>query len=127
MPPDDTLIPSYNLPPEVQLSEKAHIFLSAKASLVEEAHLAASMAAVDAVRSPTPDITRHDSGLPTTTTPFSGGGGGGGGGVALAGPAATTGSSNGPVAQIRATSVSLTRWMNLSGGGDKDKSKVRGK
>ncbi|KAG0297681.1 hypothetical protein BGZ96_005345 [Linnemannia gamsii] len=121
LPPDDTLIPSYNLPPEVQLSEKAHIFLSAKASLVEEAHLAASMAAVDAVRSPTPDITRHDSGLPTVTTPYSGGGGSGG--VTIAGPAATTGSFNGPVAQIRATSVSLTRWMNLSGGGDKDKNK----
>ncbi|KAF9151362.1 hypothetical protein BG015_006777 [Linnemannia schmuckeri] len=104
LPPDDTLIPSYNLPPEVQLSEKAHIFLSAKASLVEEAHLAASMAAVDAVRSPTPDITRHDSGLPTTAASFSGVNGSGGSGVTMAGPTATTGSSNGPVAQIRATS-----------------------
>ncbi|KAF9146105.1 hypothetical protein BGX30_004385 [Mortierella sp. GBA39] len=119
LPPDDTLIPSYNLPPEIQLSEKAHIFLSAKASLVEEAHLAASMAAVDAVRSPTPDMTRHDSGLPTTAAPFSVGGGG----VAMAGPTATPVSTNGPVAQIRATSVSLTRWMNLSGGGDRDKNK----
>ncbi|KAG0079063.1 hypothetical protein BGZ90_003601 [Linnemannia elongata] len=119
LPPDDTLIPSYNLPPEIQLSEKANIFLSAKASLVEEAHLAASMAAVDAVRSPTPDMTRHDSGLPTTAAPFSVGGGG----VTVVGPTATPVSTNGPVAQIRATSVSLTRWMNLSGGGDRDKNK----
>jgi len=110
LPPDDTLIPSYNLPPEIQLSEKANIFLSAKASLVEEAHLAASIAAVDAVRSPTPDMTRHDSGLPTTAAPFSVGGGG----VTVVGPTATLVSTNGPVAQIRATSVSLTRWMNLS-------------
>ncbi|KAF8947235.1 hypothetical protein BGZ47_009864 [Haplosporangium gracile] len=108
LPPDDTLIPSYNLPPEVQLSEKAHIFLSAKASLVEEAHLAASMAAVDAVRSPTPDITRHDSGLPTTATSLSGVNSSGGSGVTIAGPTATAGSSNGPVAQIRATSKGAT-------------------
>ncbi|KAF9118272.1 hypothetical protein BGW39_001332 [Mortierella sp. 14UC] len=57
LPPDDTLIPSYHFPPEIRLSEKANMFLSAKASLIEEANLAASMAAVDAVRSPTPDIT----------------------------------------------------------------------
>ncbi|KAF8974090.1 hypothetical protein BGZ46_009790, partial [Entomortierella lignicola] len=91
LPPQDTLIPSYHSPVEVQLSEKAERFLSAKESLIEEANLAASKAAVDAARSPTPDL-------------LSGG---------------TIPTANGPVAQIRATSVSMTRWMNLSGGKDR--------
>ncbi|KAK3846538.1 MAG: hypothetical protein J3R72DRAFT_242437 [Linnemannia gamsii] len=140
LPPDDTLIPSYHSPPEIRLSEKANMFLSAKASLIEEANLAASMAAVDAVRSPTPDIsmTRHDSGLPSTTLTYSSNSSAA---ISASSSSATTAtssttttngtsspSSNGPVAQIRATSVSLTRWMNLSGGGgDRDKNKVRGK
>ncbi|KAF9905303.1 hypothetical protein EC991_001851 [Linnemannia zychae] len=137
LPPDDTLIPSYHFPPEVRLSEKANMFLSAKASLIEEANLAASMAAVDAVRSPTPDIsmTRHDSGLPSTAAPYSGNGNGMTAAPASLSLSATvpvatgsvvSSSSNGPVSQFRATS--LTRWMNLSGGGgDRDKNKVRGK
>ncbi|KAG0253116.1 hypothetical protein BGZ95_006406 [Linnemannia exigua] len=136
LPPDDTLIPSYHSPPEIRLSEKANMFLSAKASMIEEANLAASMAAVDAVRSPTPDISmsRHDSGLPSTTIPYSNNSSAA---MSASSSSATTAtsattmangtsssSSNGPVAQIRATSVSLTRWMNLSGGGgDRDKNK----
>jgi hypothetical protein len=97
LPPEDTLISSYHQPPEVQLSEKAQRYLSAKESLIEEANLAKSKAAVEAARCPTPDV-------------LSGG---------------TIPTANGPVAQIR--SVSLTRWINLSGGGDRDrdKSKVR--
>ncbi|KAG0369995.1 hypothetical protein BGZ54_008180 [Gamsiella multidivaricata] len=99
LPPEDTLIPSYHSPPEVQLSEKAQRFLDAKESLIEEANLAASKAAVEAARCSTPDMVSGGSIVP----------------------------SNGAVAQIRATSVSLTRWMNLTGGGEKDreKSKVR--
>ncbi|KAF9108852.1 hypothetical protein BGX27_008188 [Mortierella sp. AM989] len=91
LPPQDTLIPSYHSPAEVKLSEKAERFLNAKESMIEVANLAASKAAVDAARSPTPDM-------------FSGG---------------TIPTANGPVAQIRATSVSMTRWMNLSGGKDR--------
>ncbi|KAF9163051.1 hypothetical protein BGX20_001461 [Mortierella sp. AD010] len=91
LPPQDTLIPSYHSPAEVKLSEKAEKFLSAKESMIEEANLAASKAAIDAARAPTPDL-------------LSGG---------------TIHTANGPVAQIRATSVSMTRWMNLSGGKDR--------
>ncbi|KAG0010866.1 hypothetical protein BGZ80_001131 [Entomortierella chlamydospora] len=93
LPPQDTLIPSYHSPAEVKLSEKAEKFLSAKESMIEEANLAASKAAIDAARAPTPDL-------------LSGG---------------TIHTANGPVAQIRATSVSMTRWMNLSGGKDRDR------
>ncbi|KAF9995902.1 hypothetical protein BGZ65_008482, partial [Modicella reniformis] len=93
LPPEDTLIPSYHLPPEVQLSEKAQRYLIAKESLIEEVNLAKSKAAVEAARSPTPDVLS--------------------GGTIL--------TANGPVAQIRATSVSLTRWINLSGGADRDR------
>ncbi|KAF9346010.1 hypothetical protein BGX26_002524 [Mortierella sp. AD094] len=93
LPPQDTLIPSYHSPVEVKLSEKAERFLSAKESMIEVANLAASKAAVDAARAPTPDM-------------LSGG---------------TIHTANGPVAQIRATSVSMTRWMNMSGGKDRDR------
>ncbi|CAO3565272.1 unnamed protein product [Mortierella alpina] len=106
LPPEDTLIPSYHSPPEVQLSEKAQQYLNAKASLIEEANMAASMAAVENARSPTPDPVL----LTTAASPSSG----------L--PQAT---SQGPVSQIRATSVSLTRWMNLSGGGGSDRERSK--
>ncbi|KAF9364079.1 hypothetical protein BGX34_002581 [Mortierella sp. NVP85] len=97
LPPEDTLISSYHQPPEVQLSEKAQRYLSAKESLIEEVNLAKSKAAVEAARCPTPDV--------------------------LSGGAIPT--ANGPVAQIRATSVSLTRWINLSGGSDRDRDKSK--
>ncbi|KAF9435557.1 hypothetical protein BGZ76_006054, partial [Entomortierella beljakovae] len=93
LPPQDTLIPSYHSPVEVKLSEKAERFLHAKESMIEEANLAASKAAIEAARSPTPDVLSGGV-IPTV---------------------------NGPVAQIRATSVSMTRWMNLSGGKDRDR------
>ncbi|KAF9964435.1 hypothetical protein BGZ70_006468 [Mortierella alpina] len=107
LPPEDTLIPSYHSPPEVQLSEKAQQYLNAKASLIEEANMAASMAAVENARSPTPDpvlstLASSPSGLPQAAT------------------------SQGPVSQIRATSGSLTRWMNLSGGGGNDRERSKG-
>lgn len=95
LPPEDTLISSYHQPPEVQLSEKAQRYLSAKESLIEEANLLKSKAAVEAARSPTPDVVSGGA-IPT---------------------------ANGPVAQIRGASVSLTRWINLSGGGDRDRDK----
>ncbi|KAF9274529.1 hypothetical protein BGZ68_000568 [Mortierella alpina] len=105
LPPEDTLIPSYHSPPEVQLSEKAQQYLNAKASLIEEANFAASMAAVENARSPTPDPL-----LSTSATAFSG----------L--PQAT---SQGPISQIRATSGSLTRWMNISGGGGSERERSK--
>ncbi|KAF9208052.1 hypothetical protein BGZ59_010823 [Podila verticillata] len=102
LPPEDTLIPSYTLltSPETRLSEKAEMYLSAKATLLEEANLHASMAAAAVatsvsesleVRSPTPDQ------VTVSSAPY--------------GPTAPKG-----------TSV-LHRLMNLSGGGDRDKSK----
>jgi len=116
LPPDDTLIPSYYSPvplaTEIQLSEKAQQYLEAKQSLIDEAHLAAAVAAVDAARAPTPDLLGSVPSGPMN----------GGSGIAGEGP---NSGSLGPVAQIRATSVSLTRWMNLSGGGDREKSKAK--
>ncbi|KAF9942703.1 hypothetical protein BGZ67_000109 [Mortierella alpina] len=84
LPPEDTLIPSYHSPPEVQLSEKAQLYLNAKASLIEEANFAASMAAVDNARSPTPDPVLSTSASSSSGLP--------------------QGTSQGPVSQIRATS-----------------------
>ncbi|KAG0209063.1 hypothetical protein BGX28_000163 [Mortierella sp. GBA30] len=107
LPPEDTLIPSYHSVPEVQLSEKAQQYLSAKASLIDEANFAASMAAVEAVRSPTPDIQLSTSASSTSS--------------------GMQGMSQGPVVQMRATTSSLTRFLNLSGGAgggtDREKSK----
>ncbi|KAG0099936.1 hypothetical protein BGZ93_005192 [Podila epicladia] len=47
LPPEDTLIPSYTFltSPETRLSEKAEMYLNAKANLLEEANLQASIAA----------------------------------------------------------------------------------
>ncbi|GJJ67704.1 hypothetical protein EMPS_00050 [Entomortierella parvispora] len=116
LPPDDTLIPSYHslgpLAAEPHLSEKAQQYLEAKQSLIDEAHLAAAVAAVDAARAPTPDLL---GGAPAG--PISGGAGN-------AGDTSGTGSM-GAVAQIRA--VSLNRWKNLSGSGDREKSKSKEK
>lgn len=110
------MIPSYYSPvplaPEIQLSEKAQQYLEAKQSLIDEAHLAAAVAAVDAARAPTPDLLGS-----VTAGPMNGGG-------SAAGDGSNSGTL-GTVAQIRATSVSLTRWMNLSGGGDREKSKSK--
>ncbi|KAG0343732.1 hypothetical protein BG004_005037, partial [Podila humilis] len=103
LPPEDTLIPSYTLlpSPETRLSEKAEIYLSAKATLLEEANLQASLAAAAIAtsvsesleqRSPTPD---H---VTVSSTHF------------------------GPTTHFKGTTV-LHRLMNLSGGGDRDKSK----
>lgn len=97
------MIPSYTLltSPETRLSEKAEMYLSAKATLLEEANLQASMAAAAVatsvsesleVRSPTPDQ------VTVSSAPY--------------GPTALKGNSV------------LHRLMNLSGGGDRDKSKV---
>ncbi|KAG9327139.1 hypothetical protein KVV02_000855 [Mortierella alpina] len=105
LPPEDTLIPSYHSPPEVQLSEKAQQYLNAKASLIEEANFAASMAAVGNARSPTPDPVLSTSASSSSGLP--------------------QGTSQSPVSQIRATSVSLTRWMNLSGGGGSDRERSK--
>ncbi|KAF9563396.1 hypothetical protein EC968_004874 [Mortierella alpina] len=106
LPPEDTLIPSYHSPPEIQLSEKAQQYLNAKASLIEEANFAASIAAVESARSPTPD-----PGLGTSAS------------SSLGLSQAT--SPQGPASQIRATSASLTRWMNLSGGGGSDRERSK--
>ncbi|KAI8600859.1 hypothetical protein EDD21DRAFT_122682 [Dissophora ornata] len=91
LPPEDTLIPSYHSPPEVQLSEKAQRFLSAKESLIGEVNLAV----VEVGRAPTPDImsagaiptlndpttqTRATSSSLTRWMHLSGGGGAGGAG-----------------------------------------------
>ncbi|KAF9331728.1 hypothetical protein BG006_005420 [Podila minutissima] len=103
LPPEDTLIPSYTFltSPETRLSEKAEMYLSAKANLLEEANLQASIAAAAVatsvaesleVRSPTPDQ------VTVSSAPY------------------------GPTVQFKGTSV-LHRLMNLSGGGDRDKNK----
>lgn len=103
LPPEDTLIPSYTFltSPETRLSEKAEMYLSAKANLLEEANLQASIAAAAVatsvaesleVRSPTPDQ------VTVSSAPY------------------------GPTAQFKGTV--LHRLMNLSGGGDREKNKV---
>ncbi|KAG0037481.1 hypothetical protein BGZ82_002436 [Podila clonocystis] len=103
LPPEDTLIPSYTFltSPETRLSEKAEMYLNAKANLLEEANLQASIAAAAVatsvsesleIRSPTPDQ------VTVSSAPY------------------------GPTAQFKGTSV-LHRLMNLSGAGDRDKSK----
>ncbi|KAG0320800.1 hypothetical protein BG000_003447 [Podila horticola] len=103
LPPEDTLIPSYTFltSPETRLSEKAEMYLRSKGNLLEEANLQASIAAA-AVATSVSESLEIRSPTPDQVTVSS--------------------APYGPIAQYKGTGV-LHRLMNLSGGGDRDKSK----